>query len=122
MRGHLDAFFDITSRWRLSDAERRALLGAPTDERWLGFRHDSAPGGTSEEFARARAVPHIDFALSACVSDPREAARWLRTLEVAPPFFGRTPLALLFRGLAGFKIIADYLATHRSAAQASASR
>jgi hypothetical protein len=53
MRDHLDAFSDVTSRWRLSDTKQRALL---------------------------------------------------------------------FHGKAAFTIIADYLATHRSAARASVSR
>jgi hypothetical protein len=122
MRSHLDAFLDITARWRLTDAERRALLGSPTDERWLHLQHDAAPSGTPEEFARTCAVLDIDRALSACAGDLPEPDRWLRTLETAPPFFGRTPLAVLFHGMHGLKIIADYLATWRSVTRAPASR
>jgi hypothetical protein len=122
MRSHLDAFLDITAQWHLTDAERRTLLGSPADKRWFHLRRDTAPSSTPEEFARARAVLDIDQALSACVGDRGEAARWLHTLETAPPFFGRTPLAVLLHGMEGLKIIADYLATRRSAMLASASR
>jgi len=122
MREHFDAFFNITARWHLTQAERRALLGSPTDERWSHLLHDAVPIITPEEFARMSAVLHIDQTLAACVSDPREVARWFRTLEMAPPFFGRTPLALLFRGIEGFEMIAVYLATRRPAARGSALR
>jgi hypothetical protein len=33
-----------------------------------------------------------------------------RTLKMLAPFFGRTPLALLFRDMSGFKAVAEYLA------------
>lgn len=115
MRGHLDAFFKIAGRWHLTQAEGRALLGPPTDERWFHFIHDAAPSITPEELARVRAVIQIDEVLSDCLSEPREAARWLRTIEMAPPFFGRTPLALLFRGMEGFEAITGYLEARRPA-------
>jgi hypothetical protein len=41
---------------------------------------------------------------------PREVALWFRMLKAVPPFSGRTPLALLFRGTPGFKAVAQYLA------------
>lgn len=40
MRGQ---FLEITSRRHLMSAERRALLGSLTDERWFHLAHDSAP-------------------------------------------------------------------------------
>lgn len=85
------------------------MLGSPTDERWFHFIRDSILRITPEEFAHVQAVIQLDEALSNCVNDRHEGARWLRTLEMAPPFFGRTPLALLFRGLEDFKAVADYL-------------
>ncbi len=109
MRGRLDAFFDITARWGLTQGERRVLLGSPADERWFHFIRDSHPRATPAELSRVQAVAQLDEALSNCVNDPREAARWLRTLEMRPPFFGRTPLALLLRGREEFRAVADYL-------------
>lgn len=79
------------------------------------FIHDAAPSITPEELARVRAVIQIDEVLSDWLSEPREAARWLRTIEMAPPFFGRTPLALLFRGMEGFEAITGYLEARRPA-------
>lgn len=66
-----------------------------------------------------RAVIQIDATLAMCVSDPREVALWFRTLKSVPPFFGRTPLALLFRGMTGFKAVAEYLAAWRETARKS---
>lgn len=99
MRGSLDTFFEITARWGLTQSERRALLGSPMDERWFHFIRDPQPRITPQEFSRVQAVVQLEEALSNCVNDPHEAARWLRTLEREPPFFGRAPLALLLRGI-----------------------
>jgi hypothetical protein len=122
MRGHFDAFFNVTARWRLTHAEPRALLGSPTDERWFHFMYDTVPAITPAEFARIHAVIQIHEALSDHVNDPREAAPWIRTLEIAPPFVGRTPLALLFRRTEGCKAVADDVAVRRPAAHESALR
>ena len=122
MRAQFDAFFKITTRWHLTQAERRALLGSPTDERCFHFMRDTVPGITPEELARVRAVIQIDAALSACVNDPHERAHWFRTLEMAPPFLGRTPLALMFRGIEGFKAVADHLAARQPVARTSGLR
>jgi len=119
MRGRLDAFFEITARWRLTQSQRRVLLGSPTDERWFHFIRERQPRITTEEFSRVQAVVQIDEALSNCVNDPHEAARWLHTLAMEPPFFGRTPLALLLRGMEEFKAVADYLNSRRSNGRAS---
>lgn len=121
MRASLDAFFEITASWRLTQSQRRVLLGSPTDERWFHFIRDTQPRITPMEFSRVQAVVQLDEALSHCVNDPHEVARWLRTLEMEPPFFGRTPLALLLRGMEDFKAVADYLQLRRSNGQASVS-
>jgi len=120
MRASLDAFFEITASWRLTQSQRRVLLGSPTDERWFQFIRDRQPRMTPGEFSCVQAVVQLDEALSNCVNDPGEAARWLRTLEMEPPFFGRTPLALLLRGLEDFKAVADFLRSRRSNGRASA--
>jgi hypothetical protein len=35
LRKDLDAFFKATERWHPTSAERRALLGVSSEERWL---------------------------------------------------------------------------------------
>jgi hypothetical protein len=35
LRKDLDAFVKATERWHLTSAERRALLGVSSEERWL---------------------------------------------------------------------------------------
>ncbi len=110
MRKDLDAFFKATERWHLTPVERRTLLGASSEERLLYCLHDAAPQLSPQELARVRAVIQIDETLTMCVSDPREVALWFRILKAVPPVFGRTPLALLFRGMTGFKAVAAYLA------------
>jgi Protein of unknown function (DUF2384) len=109
MREHLEIFLEIAARWHLTQTERRALLGSPTDERWVHLIYNPAPSCTPDELSRLEAIIAIDAALSMCVEDPREAARWLRTLQTMPPFCGRTPIALLFRGFEGFKSVLDFL-------------
>lgn len=95
MRKDLDAFFKATERWHLTSAERRALLGVSSEERWLRYLHDAAPQLSPQELVRVRAVIQIDETLAMCVSDPREVALWFRTRKAVAPFSGRTPLALL---------------------------
>ena len=56
MRTSLDAFFEITARWRLTQSQRRVLLGSPTDERWFHFIRERQPRITTEEFSRVQAV------------------------------------------------------------------
>ncbi|MGC2030822.1 MAG: hypothetical protein WA642_12435 [Steroidobacteraceae bacterium] len=92
-----------------------------SDKRWLYCLHDAAPQLSPEELARARAVLEIDETLAKCVSDPREVAVWFRTLKAVSPFFGRTPLALLFRGMPEFKAVAAYLAAWHDTARKSES-
>jgi Protein of unknown function (DUF2384) len=72
--------------------------------------HDADPQLSLQELARVRAVIQIDRTLAMCLSDPHDIASWFRTLKVASPFLGRTPLALLFRDMEGFKAVAEYLA------------
>lgn len=109
MRTELDAFFKATERWHLTPAERRALLGVSSEERWLHCLHDADPQISPQELARVRAVIQIDETLARCITDERERALWFRTLKMVAPFFGRTPLALFFRDMSGFKSVADYL-------------
>ncbi|MGA2842561.1 MAG: antitoxin Xre/MbcA/ParS toxin-binding domain-containing protein [Steroidobacteraceae bacterium] len=75
--------------------------------------HDASPQITPVELARIRAVLQIDDSLARCVSDPREVALWFRRRKTVAPFGGRTPLALLFRGMTGFEAVAEYLAAWR---------
>ena len=119
MRRDLDAFFKATERWHLTAAERRALLGVSSEERWLHCLHDPAPQISPQELARVRVVIQIEETLAMCVSDPREVAMWFRTLKTVAPFFGCTPLALMFRGTTGFKAVAEYLAAWHLAAKNS---
>ena len=119
MRKDFDAFFKATDRWHLTSPERRALLGVSSEERWLHCLHDAAPQLNPQESARVHAVIQIDDALARRVSDPREVARWFRTLKIIAPFSGRTPLALLLRGMTGFKAVAEYLAAWEATARES---
>jgi hypothetical protein len=119
MRKDFDAFVKTTECWRLTSVERRTLLGVTSEERWLHCLHAAAPQLSPQELARVRAVIQINEALANCVRDPREAAMWFRTLKGVAPFHGRTPLALLFRGMTGFEAVAEYLAAWHVAAQES---
>jgi len=53
-----DAFFKATDRWHLTPAERRALLGVSSEERWLHCLHDAIQI-SPQELARVRAVIQI---------------------------------------------------------------
>src|SRR5258708_38489972 len=94
----------------LNPAERHALLGISSEEGWLHCLHDAGPQISPQELARARAVIQIDETLERCGIGQREMALWFRTLKMLAPFFGRTPLALLFLNMPGFKAVAEYLA------------
>jgi len=114
LRKDLDAFFEITERWRLNSTERRALLGVASKERWSRCLHDAAPQLSQQELLRARAVIQIDETLSVCLGSAREVALWFRTRKVVAPFSGRTPLALLFRGMTGFNAVGEHLVAWRN--------
>src|SRR5208282_1086192 len=90
---------------RAAGAARRVVRGALVTLPPRPCSPDQSAG-----IVRVRTVIQIDETLAMCVSDPREIALWFRTVKAVAPFFGRTPLALLFRGMTGFKAIAGYLA------------
>jgi hypothetical protein len=120
MHVKFEAFVRITSRWHLTNSERRALLGSPTDERWFQLMRGGSIPLSAEEFERVQWVIAIDGSLSECLKSPTDAAQWFRTLSGAAPFSGRTPLALLFRGTEGFRQLAEYLEARRPHAESPA--
>jgi hypothetical protein len=117
MRRSLQAFWQITARWRLTQSARRTLLGLPTDERWFQLIRDHEAQIAAEEFSRLQVVVQLDTALSFHVSDPCRAARWLRTLQPEPPFLDRTPLALASYNTEDFKAVLAYLQSRRPDSQ-----
>lgn len=82
-------------------------------ERWTDLVHDPMPVATSNEISCIRAVIRIDAALRNSAAHATRPARWLKSLQMSPPFGGRTPLALMFRGPEQLAAVADYLESRR---------
>jgi hypothetical protein len=111
MRSLVQQYLQITTQWSLTQAERRLLLGSPSLERWNYLLHDPMRRPTSSEAARIRAVIRIDTALRKSVTHSTRPAHWLSSLQVSPPFVGRSPMALMVRGPEGLAAVANFLET-----------
>lgn len=85
----------------------------PSLERWTYLAHDPMPVATSNEISRIGAVIRIDAALRNSAARAIRPAHWLKSLQMSPPFGGRIPLALMFRGAEQLAAVADYLESRR---------
>lgn len=106
----LRAFDRIADAWRLSVAQRLALLGglAPaTYFRWKKMPPRHAPPDLED---RLGYVVAMYVALHAILGDAPAADEWPRRANAAPLFGGNPPLELLTRGrMSDLIATADYL-------------
>lgn len=97
----LRTFLAIADLWRLSDAERRRILGATLDDysMWTQRARDRSPLMLeSDTLLRLAAVLGIYKALRNLHAAHAGALEWPRTPHQAAPFNGRPPLELVVDG------------------------
>lgn len=110
----LRAFFNITSRWRLSNEEERVLLGSPgrsTFYRWKRDREGQLPHDVLE---RISYVLGIYKALHLVFSDDHQADAWVRRPNTAPLMGGRSAMDRMLGGqVADLFVVRQYLDAQR---------
>lgn len=110
----LRAFFSITDKWDLDDAERMSLLGEPgrtTFYKWKQAKHGALSRDTLE---RISYVLGIYKALHLIFSDDDAADGWIKRANTAPLFGGRSALAHMLSGhVADLYVVRQYLDAER---------
>jgi hypothetical protein len=93
----LKAFFNITAKWKVRDADARALLGGVTNGPFYEMKRN--PGRTLDEdrLTRISYLVGIYKALH-ILHGSRLADEWVQLANQHPIFSGRTPLAYMLRG------------------------
>jgi Protein of unknown function (DUF2384) len=98
----LRTFLNIADEWRLSEQERRLVLGYPARATFHGWVAKVRQGNditlSADELIRISAVLGIYKALKIIFPRDEDAARWLRSSNTGPVFGGQAPLALITSG------------------------
>ncbi len=98
----LRTFLTIADRWRLTEEQRRLILGYPsrsTYHQWAKLAREGLPFTLDvDALLRISAVFGIHQALGVLFADEAEGVRWLKGPHMAPVFGGQPPLALVTSG------------------------
>ena len=96
------AFLAIADLWRLTEEERRLVLGYPSRSTYHNWAKLAREGGEFtldvDTLARISAVLGIHQALGVLFSSEADGVAWLRGPHDGTVFGGRPPLALLTSG------------------------
>lgn len=94
----LQAFFSICTRWELTDAQKRQLLGNPTEaiyQRWV--RDQSDQRLDEDVLIRISHLVGIEKALYRLLA-PEQADTWVKRPNTAAMFQGRSALDKMLTG------------------------
>lgn len=98
----LRTFLNIAEQWRLTETERRLVLGLPSRSTFHGWIAKARRGDeitlSVDELLRISLVLGIYKDLKIIFARDDEAAGWLRSPNSGPVFGGQTPLALVTSG------------------------
>lgn len=111
----LQAFFNITSRWDLSAAQQRILLGGPAESTFYAWkRHQSAKQLNRDTLDRISNIMGIHKALNILLSSPHAANSWLKKPNTAALFAGDTALNRMLGGsVEDIAVVRRYLDAQR---------
>lgn len=87
------AFLSLADRWQLSVAERRALLGWPSESTYHNYRKGNV--GTLSYDLLTRISLLIGMFKALHILYPDFADRWVKLPNSNPMFGGRPPIALM---------------------------
>jgi uncharacterized protein (DUF2384 family) len=98
----LRTFLNIADEWRLSEQQRRRVLGLPARSTFYDWLKKARRGDsvtlTVDELTRISAVLGIYKALKIIFSHDEDAAKWLRSPNRGIMFGGQEPLSLITSG------------------------
>jgi len=94
----LTAFFNITARWQLAAEEERILLGSPPRSTFFKWKSDRAARLSPDTLERISYVLGIYKALRILLPTEDAADAWVKKLNKAPGFGGRSALERMLQG------------------------
>jgi hypothetical protein len=94
----LKAFFNITERWGLSDADRLILLGEPGRSTFYKWKSELTGKLSKDVLERISYVLGIYKSLRILFADETQADGWVQRANAAPPFNGRSALEYMKGG------------------------
>ncbi len=95
----LQAFFNLSTHWKLSVAEERALLGSPPESTFYKWKAEKSASRMSRDtLERISYLLGIYKNLNILLPSPRAADEWVRKPNTAPTFNGQSALERMLAG------------------------
>ena len=95
----LQAFFNLSARWKLSVAEERALLGSPPESTFYKWKAEKIASRMSRDtLERISYLLGIYKDLNVLLPSPRAADEWVRKSNAASTFNGQSALERMLAG------------------------
>ncbi|ESQ13945.1 MAG: hypothetical protein N838_13415 [Thiohalocapsa sp. PB-PSB1] len=95
----LQAFFNLSARWKLSAAQERILLGSPPESTFFKWKAERTARRLSRDvLERISYLLGIAKALNLLLPSPRAADEWIKKPNRAQPFHGRSALDRMLGG------------------------
>jgi hypothetical protein len=110
----LRAFFGIATRWGLSVAQQRTLLGSPPPSTFFKWKKEQGGNLPRDVLERISYVLGIYKALQILLPEPERADRWIATPNAASLFGGASALTRMLAGNVGdLYVVRQYLDAQR---------
>ena len=95
----LQAFFNLSTRWGLSAAQERILLGSPPESTFFKWKAEKTARRLGRDaLERISYLLGIAKALNILLPSPRAADEWVKKPNAAPLFHGRSALNRMLGG------------------------
>lgn len=95
----LQAFFNLSTRWQLSVAEERTLLGSPPESTFYKWKAEKSASRMSRDtLDRISYLLGIYKDLNILLPSPRAADEWIRKANIAPLFNGQSAMERMLAG------------------------
>jgi hypothetical protein len=95
----LQAFFNLSTRWGLSAAQERILLGSPPESTFFKWKAEKTARRLGRDaLERISYLLGISKALNILLPSPRAADEWVKKPNAAPMFHGQSALERMLGG------------------------
>ncbi len=95
----LQAFFNLSARWKLSVTEERTLLGGPPESTFYKWKAEKTSARMNRDvLERISYLLGIYKALNILLPSPRAADEWIRKPNAAPALNGQSALERMLAG------------------------